>query len=148
MDINKWLDRQKALQEAFGFPTVASSNKDKAGLLHMYTVGAIKEISEMMDEFSWKPWAKGSFVNSELVLSEVVDTFFFLLNIVNTIGATEEDMELAMMRKLRKNQIRASSEYDNDYMKCIKCNRALDDFYEPEEVLSQCIVVCKICEDK
>lgn len=145
MNINKILKNQEELQKAFGFPIDDQDIATKVNLLHQYSVGAIKEISEIMDEFSWKPWASDIFLNKGSIISEVADTFLFLMNILLAVDGNAESFEKAVKAKMQKNFARAGIDYRHDSFKCIECKRALDDFYPLETIFSDKITLCPEC---
>lgn len=146
MNINELLKKQEELQSLFGFPIDSVDEKVKAGLIYSYCVGAIKEISEVMDEFSWKPWALDTFINRKEVVSETVDTLFFLLNIFVTLDVDESELQAAINKKYDKNIRRALSGYTHKTNKCKKCGRAIDDYFDIEDIEINHRVLCEICE--
>lgn len=148
MDIDKIIDKQRTLQIAFGFPIDTDDLRTKANLLYAYSVGAMKEIGETMDEFSWKPWASDVFINREQVISEVADTFLFLANMLATVSCEDKEFSNAVLAKQKKNEARATKTYTHKTNKCVACNRALDDFYTTAPIEEKSISLCPICEAK
>lgn len=126
----EWLKSTKELQEqAFGFKLPIPEGPELVDYVIWNHSALVAEASEMLDEFRWKPWAKGrGTVNRELALKEAVDVGHFLANILVSIGVTDEEWQAAYQAKQQVNRDRmASGTYDGVSSKCSLCKRALDD---------------------
>lgn len=67
------------------------------------TLGAIKEMTEVLDAVDWKPWKRYDNrpkVNYENLLEEVGDVVFFLDSILMNFGFTWSDLSKAINKKL------------------------------------------------
>lgn len=85
------------------------------------------ELQEMLDEMSWKPWAKGEFFNEEAVRGELIDQWHFFMNFCLAAGLTPDMLYEAYMKKRFVNIKRQEEGYDGVSTKCPHCKRALDD---------------------
>src|SRR6187397_38622 len=126
----KWLASTKELQEkSFGFKLPIPESDALVDYVIWNHSALVAEASEMLDEFRWKPWAKGrGTVNRELALKEAVDVGHFLANILTAIGVTDEEWQAAYQAKQQVNRDRMSSgTYDGVSTKCPGCKRAYED---------------------
>lgn len=135
----RWLASTKELQEkSFGFELPIPEGSELVDYVIWNHSALVSEASELLDEFRWKPWAKGrGTVNRELALKEAVDVGHFLANILAAIGVTDEEWEAAYQAKQQVNRDRMTSGvYDGVSTKCPGCKRAYDDGIrcEPGEV--------------
>lgn len=87
------------------------------------------ELSEMLQEIGWKPWATSRHINVEGVKSELVDTFQFFMNLCFSVGLSATELIDRHQNKLKINYQRADAGYDGKSTKCGWCGRALDDEY-------------------
>lgn len=94
MDIEQFLDMQLQLQVkmAEANPTqegnpYAMTDEKLAQFLTWNVTALNSELSEMLNEVGWKPWASSRHLNYPEALHEMVDAFHFFLNIMLAIGA-------------------------------------------------------------
>lgn len=128
-----WLESTKKLQEqAFGFELPIPEGEELVNYVIWNHSALVSEASELLDEFRWKPWAKGrGTVNRALALKEAVDVGHFLANILVSIGITDEEWRAAYQAKQQVNRDRMSGgTYDGVSSKCPNCKRAYDDGIE------------------
>lgn len=97
----------------FGKRFADMSRAQRMGLVREYTLGAIHELGEAMDETGWKPWKEEGFgeVRPEAMALELADVFVFWANLVAASGVGVDGMEAAIMATLEKNRRR----YDKGY---------------------------------
>lgn len=85
------------------------------------------ELHELLGETSWKPWAKGDFVDIPAAKSELIDALHFLLNLMVVLDMTASEVIYLYEQKRLKNIKRQEDGYDGVSTKCPGCGRALDD---------------------
>lgn len=117
---------------AFAHETATPTQRREYALVNGYA--AIKEITEALDELSWKPWASAEFFNRKAFLGELADVQLFLHNLL-LIALEDNGDELASVHGLSDefdkilfdkihNAIRRQQEgYDGIKDKCPKCKR-------------------------
>ena len=104
------------------------SNEEKIQYLKDMILAGEDELHEAMAEMGWKPWASSRHINRDAVVSELVDTMQFIMNMLTALGATAGEVETKHYQKLRVNWQRLESKaYDGVAGKCPICKRALDD---------------------
>lgn len=95
------------------------------------------ELQEMLDEMSWKPWARGEFFNEAAVHGELIDQWHFFMNLCLAARLSPDQLFEMYMAKRQKNIQRQEEGYDGVSTKCPECKRALDDeavkCYLPQE---------------
>lgn len=89
------------------------------------------ELHEALGETGWKPWATSNHINVTSYLSELIDAWHFLMNLLIATGiepATLADRfyEGYVMKQAR-NVKRQEDGYDGVEGKCPQCKRAYDD---------------------
>lgn len=78
------------------------------------TLGAIKEMTEVLDAVDWKPWKRYDNrprANYENLLEEVGDVVFFLDSILMNFGFTWSDLSKAINKKLVETNNRLTNGY-------------------------------------
>lgn len=96
------------------------------------------ELHELLAETSWKPWAKSEFLHEDKVVSELVDAWHFMMNIMIATmpwlspGDMAEVLTKSYEKKREVNVQRQEDGYDGVSTKCPNCNRALDDIMATE----------------
>lgn len=93
------------------------------------------EMSEVLDEIDWKPWADGSrpAYDRDALVGELIDVLHFWLNMWIAVSGKHSAQEIAdeiFTRYALKNKInrdRQVDSYDGRSTKCGGCGRALDD---------------------
>lgn len=134
--LQKLLDLQDALQvKAYGgspreFFDDRSPNENIAeGIWFLsWNVLALEdELHELLGETSWKPWAKGDFIDISAAKGEAIDALHFLLNIFIAFDMSAEEIMYRYADKRQKNIKRQEEDYDGRSTKCPGCRRALDD---------------------
>lgn len=95
----------------------------------------VVELSEMLGEVGWKPWASSRHVNHPAAMKEMVDAWHFFLNILNALAAMADlsmwemarQFDLYYQEKNAKNLQRQVDGYDGITGKCPWCKRELSD---------------------
>lgn len=100
--------------------------------VHWNHIALTAELTELIDEFSWKPWSVDyaqSTPDAKRVAGEVADVLCFLSNIARAAGLEGEDILTAWDEKIARNRARQEAGYDvsADGWKCRECGAALDD---------------------
>jgi len=85
------------------------------------------ELHEALQETGWKPWAKSEHINREAYVSELVDAFHFLMNLMLVVDCSAEEFFAKYLEKKQINADRQAAKYDGVSTKCLVCKRALDD---------------------
>jgi hypothetical protein len=75
----------------------------------------------------WKPWASSKHINRDAFVSELVDTWQFLMNLFQVVDVTPEELGEKLAAKHKVNWQRIAKEYDGVSDKCPECKRAYDD---------------------
>ena len=119
-----WLQSTAELQERFfdGDP----ADLDAEGAISFITWNALAahcEITEMLQEIGWKPWASSRHINREDALKEIVDVLHFLGNILRTLRVSGKELTEAYREKQTKNALRMINGYDGVKEKCGECGR-------------------------
>lgn len=90
-------------------------------------LAALDELHELLAETSWKPWAKGDYLNLEAARGEWIDAWHFMMNLANLLGLDSASIKSRYFAKRAKNIRRQEEGYDGRSTKCPGCHRALDD---------------------
>lgn len=115
---------------------ISAYGADPAQLPHDLKITFIKdmvmaledELHEALGEVGWKPWATSRHINREAYVSELVDAWHFLMNLLLVAGVTGEEFYLKYLEKAKRNAQRQAEGYDGLTGKCYRCRRALDDY--------------------
>ncbi|AXH47323.1 deoxyuridine triphosphatase [Microbacterium phage Eden] len=125
------LQAQEDLQiEAYGSSPALLLPDNVVGavdFIHWNVTALTDELHELLGETSWKPWAKGDYVNLTAAKGEAIDALHFLLNLFNVLGMDSEEVQERYYAKRKKNIKRQEDGYDGRSTKCPGCKRALDD---------------------
>jgi len=85
------------------------------------------ELHEALAETGWKPWAKSKHINRDAYVSELVDAFHFLMNLMLIVDCSADEFLAKYFEKRGINAARQAAGYDGVQGKCGICKRALDD---------------------
>jgi dimeric dUTPase (all-alpha-NTP-PPase superfamily) len=145
--------RQQVLQEKtyrapLGF--MAQSPDVQAEYVRTSVLAATAELHEALNEVGWKPWATERFYNTDNVISECVDAFHFVINIMLASGVSAKDLadrfHEKYVEKNERNATRQKEGYDGVSSKCPHCSRALDDVgVNQGRILDELVFVCGGC---
>ena len=110
-----WLSATRRLQEDhFGvdYAAMRSTPDDLADYLLWNNLAARDELSEVLQEMSWKPWSKvrGTF-NRGNVRDELVDVLHFIANIAVACDISDKELSLAYEVKMEENRRRQRDGY-------------------------------------
>lgn len=103
---------------------------DEAGRLEWirWNILALEdELHEALAEVGWKPWAKSKHINRHAFVSELVDAFHFLMNLMLVVDCSADEFLEKYFEKRGLNAKRQADGYDGVSGKCGSCKRALDD---------------------
>lgn len=114
-------------EQSFGIDFEGMDTAERVEFIHWNVTALVDELHEALAETSWKPWAKGTFLNREAFLGELVDAQHFLNNLYLIIGAESEEITFRYLEKSSINAKRQADGYDGVSTKCPVCSRALDD---------------------
>lgn len=145
--------RQEVLQRrAYGVSLEFMSHSPdvRAEYVRTSVLAATAELHEVLNEVGWKPWATSQHYNTDAVISECVDVFHFIINIMLASGLPPEKLaDEFFTRYVAKNQRNADRQaegYDGISSKCPHCARALDDVgVDQGRILGELVFTCGGC---
>jgi len=83
MTFEKALNAQHELQiKSFGQDPKTLSDVEKLEWVRWNILALSDELHEALAETGWKPWAKSQHINRDAFVSELVDSFHFLMNLM------------------------------------------------------------------
>lgn len=93
-----WLEIARRFQrDTYGTEIAQLSNKEWAEYVRWNFLAAHTELSEALQHLQWKPWRGGEKrtvgTDRDLAVREMVDVLFFVSNILNALGVTDEELE-------------------------------------------------------
>ena len=122
------LKAQYELQvKSFGNDPKTLTDAEKMDWIRWNILALTDELHEALAETGWKPWAKSQHINRDAFVSELVDAFHFLMNLMIVVDCSAEEFLDHYFVKRGLNQIRQANGYDGVAGKCPDCKRALDD---------------------
>lgn len=122
------LDAQHNLQiDSFGNDPKSLTDDQKVEWIRWNVLALEDELHEALQEVGWKPWAKSKHVNRDAYISELVDAFHFLMNLMLVVDCSADEFLDKYFEKRKVNQKRQAEGYDGVSNKCARCRRALDD---------------------
>jgi hypothetical protein len=129
MTFEEALAAQHELQKnSFGKdPADLESDEDKLEWIRWNVLALEDELHELLAETGWKPWAKSKHINREAYISELVDSFHFLMNLMLVVDCSVPEFLAKYFEKRGINIKRQEAGYDGVTGKCQECHRALDD---------------------
>lgn len=153
MTFEEWLTAQLTLQrDVYGTDPRALQDEERARYLTWNAYALIDELSELMDEVQWKPWAQnmGMIISRERAVGEAVDMLHFMANILLTLDVTGEELAERYRAKQQVNGERQERGYLGALEKCPSCKRDLKEvgaysFEIPLETLILKVTQCAAC---
>jgi len=141
MSLQDAFDKQYDLQtRVYGHDLENMTLEDRVAFITMNTMAATDEAHEALNETSWKPWAKGSWIHEENFKKELVDEFHFFMNRCLAVGMNAEELLARYFAKAKVNEERQLAGYDGVTGKCTIYRRAFDDVGE-----SYIAGICDVC---
>jgi len=145
--------RQAALQRYsynVNFKDMSVEVEDRAEYVRMNTLAGIVELTEALNETGWKTWATNRDYDATKVISEIVDAWHFMMNIMLASGIEPETLASLFFEKYvvknQRNAERQEEGYDGVSLKCPHCTRALDDVGVGQgRILGELAFVCGGC---
>jgi dimeric dUTPase (all-alpha-NTP-PPase superfamily) len=150
-----WLEEMRKLQEGsfgFDFEAMAADKAAHADYLRTMALAAMAELSEMLEEVRWKPWASGDgpvVPDRRAVVKEAVDALHFIGNFLVAVGASTGEVNREYLGKMQVNRERQAREGGYQSRagedKCPRCRRSFDDVgkgivqVDGEDVCSKCV---------
>lgn len=128
--LSQMFERQHELQvRSFGVSPSELSGDERADYLRSMGFALTDELYEAMAEVSWKPWAddRGAIINRDAYVTELVDVWFFTMNLLHVVGCTPDEFFDKYINKAEKNRQRQEAGYTSRSNKCGVCYRGLDD---------------------
>lgn len=128
--LDEMFQRQLELQRnSYGVAPDELRGDERADYLRSMGFALIDEVFEAMAEVSWKPWAddRGAVLNRDAYVTELIDVWFFTMNLLHVVGVTTEEFFAKYMAKAEKNRRRQEEGYSARTNKCPTCYRGLDD---------------------
>ncbi len=128
MTLQNALNAQHELQiKSFGQDPKLLSDPEKMNWIRWNVLALEDELHEALAETGWKPWAKSQHINRDAYVSELVDAFHFLMNLMLIVDCDADEFLKKYFEKRGINQARQAAGYDGISGKCPGCKRALDD---------------------
>jgi dimeric dUTPase (all-alpha-NTP-PPase superfamily) len=128
MTFEKALEAQLQLQiHSFGANPKTLDDDQKVEWIRWNVLALEDELHELLAETGWKPWATSKHVNRDAFISELVDSFHFMMNLMLVVDCSAEEFLEKYFVKRGINEKRQIDGYDGIAGKCRHCHRALDD---------------------
>lgn len=128
MTLEQALQAQRELQiKSYGQDPGVLTDEQKVEWIRWNVLALEDELHEALAEVGWKPWAKSKHVNRDAYVSELVDAFHFLMNLMLVVGCSADEFLDKYFQKRGINAARQAAGYDGVSGKCQGCKRALDD---------------------
>lgn len=128
MTLQEALNAQHDLQvKSFGQDPKDLSLNDQMEWVRWNVLALQDELHEALAETGWKPWAKSKHINRDAYVSELVDAFHFLMNLMLVVNCDADEFLAKYFEKRGINIERQAAGYDGVTGKCPDCKRALDD---------------------
>lgn len=118
MDIlfDQWLEKTRQLQiTAYGTDPTTLEGAERADFVTWNFAALVVELGEMMQEFpTWKPWVteRGSVINRDKMVDEMVDVLHFAANILSSLDCTDQELNTRYNQKMSLNLKRQEDGYD------------------------------------
>lgn len=125
--LNEIFRLQRELQAALGYDFDRMTMRARIQYILTMSYALEDEVHESTKEVGWKPWAKSRHINEDAYRSELIDAFFFLLNLMMAAGMKPLDLWRGFLKKLKVNHDRAKNGYDGVSTKCPVCKRDFGD---------------------
>jgi NTP pyrophosphatase (non-canonical NTP hydrolase) len=120
-------ESQAYFQGLLGHDYTRMSTEELVEYIKNQVLALLDEGHEALNEVSWKPWAKDTFVNHAELRGELADILCFLVNLALAAGMTADDFYAAHQEKALRNIKRQEAGYSQREGKCPGCLRAIDD---------------------
>lgn len=128
MELQDAINAQYELQKnSFGADPKSLDINDSLEWIRWNVLALEDELHELLAETGWKPWAKSKHINRDAYVSELVDAFHFLMNLMIVVDCDADEFLAKYAEKRGLNAQRQAEGYDGVSGKCVKCKRALDD---------------------
>jgi len=128
MTLTQALQAQYELQKkSFANDPKQLSDEEKLEWIRWNVLALNDELHEALAETGWKPWAKSKHINRDAYVSELVDAFHFLMNLMLVVDCSADEFLAKYFEKRGINADRQAAGYDGITGKCPICKRALDD---------------------
>lgn len=130
---SRLLQRQDDLQAIrLGQRVSNMTDSERQVYIRDMTLAGIVEMTELLDETHWKPWAtrpEGDPIipSPTRYLGEMADVLIFIMNLMLAGGISMTDLAKAAEAKQEKNLKRWTNGYDGKSGKCLGCKRSYDD---------------------
>lgn len=120
--------RQRRLQEdSYGFNFDTMTEEERVLFARDQILALLDEAHEALAEIGWKPWATSRHMNRDAFVSELVDAWHFLMNLLLAAQVKPHEFFSLYIAKNEKNAKRQREGYDGVSTKCPACKRAYDD---------------------
>jgi dimeric dUTPase (all-alpha-NTP-PPase superfamily) len=120
-------EQLKLLVNSFKKDPTQLTNEEKMDWIRWNILALEDELHEALAETGWKPWSTSQHINRDAFVSELVDAFHFLMNLMLVVDCSAEEFLAKYMQKRGINAKRQAEGYDGVTGKCRNCKRALDD---------------------
>lgn len=135
-----WYEQWRLQEVMNGTHPSRLDTEDVIEFIRNMVLAATDELHEALAEVGWKPWASSRHINRDAFVSELVDTWQFLMNLFQAVNVTPDELAKKLEAKHRVNYQRIEAKYDGVSTKCSNCHRAYDDPHvkcTPRECLFQ-----------
>ena len=99
---------QKKLQQKL-FPDLEQKTVNERMLVNTHAL--MHEVMEVERELNWKHWKKDKLINWDAVKDEIADEMIFLMNQINIMGMSSEDIIKRVIDKMDTNVSRQMHGY-------------------------------------
>lgn len=122
--------KQRWLQEtSYGYDFKNQSPADRLQYIKDMVLSATDELHEALKEANWKPWTTDKTFHRDAYVSEVMDAWLFLLNLMMPAFVSADEFHDSYLRAFNKSIERMSAGYagTRGVDKCPRCSRSYDD---------------------
>lgn len=127
--LDEMMEMQRKLQqEAYGINPGELDMPQKIKYIKDMHMGMMSEMSELLNEITWKPWTSGDLdINGDGYRKEIVDVWHFMMNLMLAVNMTPYELYNMYVQKRAVNLRRQQNGYDGKSTKCPGCSRAVED---------------------
>jgi NTP pyrophosphatase (non-canonical NTP hydrolase) len=114
MQVMKMLDQIKEYQAKLGYTYEYETEEERMKHTRELTLALMVEVVEFVEWTPWKPWREIADQESNIseAAFELVDIFFFMANLWNTLGIPTSSFEEFFEMKLKENLSRIDRGYN------------------------------------
>lgn len=129
--LERMLAAQRELQELMPpldrGPGRFRDNAARVEYVKEMVLACLDELHEALNETGWKSWSTSRHLNRDAFVGELVDAWFFLMNLLLAADVSADELERRYFEKRERNVARQRGGYDGVTGKCPGCKRSYDD---------------------